>query len=111
MAHCELKRALRFWRRFNKPDSFPLLHYRQFHTDHRRPLISLTLLLVNGLHFAIPAGSVMSSSTSQRGEKSWQEIAAEIGAEKDLNRSIELAWQLREALTRKPPSGSGTPCA
>ena len=52
----------------------------------------------------------MSSGPSQP-KKSWQELVKELAAEKDLGRTIELAKQLREALTGKPPSTPETPSA
>jgi hypothetical protein len=42
-------------------------------------------------------------------KKSWEEIVKELANEKDLGRTIELAKQLREALTGKPPSSPETP--
>ena len=45
----------------------------------------------------------MSPGPSQP-KKSWEEIVKELATEKDMDRTIELAKQLREALMGKPSS-------
>ena len=44
-------------------------------------------------------------------EKSWQDIAAEMTAEKDLKQMIVLAKQLQEAIKRQHEPNVGSPAS